>query len=87
MEMILIEKSVWLNSQLSVARFSGGIMFNGKYYNILGKEEDLVREDWEQVYIRLGRERIIEILMQGVTLSEAKKIKPTKGGSDEKNGV
>lgn len=39
-----------------------------------GEPADLVRADWVPVYRKLGRERFIEIVKQGLSLEEAKKI-------------
>lgn len=41
---ILIEKGYWMNSQLSVARFYGGIKYNDKVYKIVNKEGITVEE-------------------------------------------
>lgn len=40
-----------------------------------GEPADLVREDWIPIYKRLGREKTIELVKQGVTLAEARKIR------------
>lgn len=40
-----------------------------------GEPADLVREDWIPIYKRLGREKTIELVKQGVSLAEAKKIR------------
>ena len=80
---ILIERDVWLSSYLSVAKYYGGISLNGHEYSILGNMQDLVRDDWEGVYNRLGRDKVIELLKNNVSLSEAKKIKKEKKKIDE----
>jgi hypothetical protein len=50
---------------------------------VLGRAQDLVRDDWEGVYNRLGRDKVIELLKNNVSLSEAKKIKKEKKKNDE----
>lgn len=69
---ILIEKSYWANSQLSIARFYGGIRINGYEYNIMEGNHDLVRQDWCNVYMKLGRDKTIELVKSHTTLKEAK---------------
>lgn len=39
-----------------------------------GEPADLVRKDWIPVYKKLGRERTIELVKNGIDLKEAKKI-------------
>jgi hypothetical protein len=50
---------------------------------VLGRAQDLVRDDWKGVYNRLGRDKVIELLKNNVSLSEAKKIKKEKKKNDE----
>jgi hypothetical protein len=80
---IMIERDVWLSSYLSVAKYYGGISLNGHEYYVLGRAQDLVRDDWKGVYNRLGRDKVIELLKNNVSLSEAKKIKKEKKKNDE----
>lgn len=40
-----------------------------------GEPADLVREDWIPVYKRLGRDKTIELVKQGISLAEARKIR------------
>lgn len=40
-----------------------------------GEPADLVLEEWIPIYKKLGRERTIELVKQGVSLAEAKKIR------------
>lgn len=103
---ILIEEGYWMNSQLSIARFYGGIKFNGKEYKIVNKEgitvdelsnprsknyagngkyaipsgepADLVLEEWIPVYRKLGREGVMRLLDNGVTIEDAVKLCETK---------
>lgn len=53
---------IWLNSQLSVARYSGGIKINGSYYYIVGEEHDLVCKDFIPIFKKLGRTRFYETM-------------------------
>lgn len=39
-----------------------------------GEPADLVREDWIPVYRKLGRDRTLELVRDGVSLARAKKI-------------
>lgn len=39
-----------------------------------GDPADLVRKDWIPIYKKLGRDRAIELVKNGTTLKEAKKI-------------
>lgn len=62
MSPIIIHRDYWLNSQLSIARFYGGIGINEFQYILCGHEQDLVREDFYDLYISLGRDAFISIL-------------------------
>lgn len=64
MNAILMTKEVWMNSQFSIARFSGGIYINGKLYIVIGSEEDLVNNDFAKYYYKLGRDRFLQVLEQ-----------------------
>lgn len=44
MSPILMEEGYWANSQLSVARYFGGLQFNGKEYKIVNKDGITVEE-------------------------------------------
>jgi hypothetical protein len=39
-----------------------------------GEPADLVRKDWIPVYRKLGRDRTLELVREGVSLAEAKRI-------------
>lgn len=41
---IIMTEEYWKNSQFSVARFFGGMVFNGKHYSIVNKEGITVLE-------------------------------------------
>ena len=71
---ILIEESYWMNSQLSVARFYGGIKLNGEEYVIIPPKNDLLLKDWMPVYKKLGRERTIGLIKNGTSLEVAKQM-------------
>ena len=84
---IWIPEELWLNSQLSLARFSGGARIAGHQYIIVdkhgrdlyeasmakdregsdkaippGEPADLLRQDFQKYYKKLGREKFLEIL-------------------------
>lgn len=65
-------KEQWLDSQLSIARFYGGIRLNGVEYKVIPQTFDLVRKEWIPVYNAVGREKMIEFLKSKLTLKEAK---------------
>ena len=71
---ILIKEGYWMNSQLSVARFYGGIKFNGEEYVIVPPKNDLLMIKWVPVYKALGRERTVNLIMSGTSLEVAKKM-------------
>ncbi len=71
---ILMEEGYWMNSQLSVARFYGGIKFNGEVYVIVPPKNDLLLKDWVPVYKKLGRERTIGLIENGTSLDVAKQM-------------
>ena len=71
---ILIEEGYWMNSQLSVARFYGGIKFNGEEYVIVPPKNDLLLSKWVPVYKALGRERTVNLIKSGTSLEVAKKM-------------
>ena len=63
-----------MNSQLSVARFYGGIKFNGEEYVIVPPKNDLLLSKWVPVYKALGRERTVNLIKSGTSLEVAKKM-------------
>lgn len=71
---ILIEEGYWMNSQLSVARFYGGIKFNGEEYVIVPPKNDLLLSKWVPVFKALGRERTVKLIKNGTSLEVAKKM-------------
>ena len=72
MNMILMTAECWMNSQLSIARYTGSVRINGTEYVVVGS--DLLRKDWIPVYISLGRERTIGLIKNGTQLEVAKQM-------------
>lgn len=66
----------WMNSQLSVARFTGGITINGQRYVVMGT--DLLLADWVPVYTKLGRARTLGLITNGTSLNDVKKMLKAK---------
>lgn len=83
MNAILITKEVWLNSQLSIARFYGGIHINGTRYIIMGSEQDLVNNDFAKYYNKLGREKFVQILEQNKYASKTSVAQAMKNALSE----
>ena len=61
---ILMTKEYWLDSQFSIARFTGGMKLNGVEYWVVGEERDLIDSDFEKYYTKLGRNEFMRILEQ-----------------------
>ena len=72
MSTILIAAECWMNSQLSVARYTGSIRINGVEYIVAGT--DLLMKEWLPVYKKLGRERTIGLIKKGTQLHVAKEM-------------
>lgn len=97
---LVFAESAWMNSQLSVARFSGCCQLGGQRYIIVdkhgrdllecsriaekegrekaiepGEPADLIDSRLQKAYKRLGRDRIIELLRGGKSLTEINKTK------------
>ena len=72
MNAILMPAEFWMNSQLSIAKYSGGIKIDGVQYVVVGT--DLLRKDWIPVYTKLGRERTIGLIKNGTSLKVAKEM-------------
>ena len=96
---LLMTEDFWANSQLSIARYYGEIICNGRKYIIVdkhgrdlfecsaiadkegrekaiepGEPADLVLSTLKMAYRKLGRDRIIELIKQGKTEEEIKKL-------------
>lgn len=80
---ILIEEAYWMNSQMSVARFYGGMKFNGEEYVIVPPKNDLIQVKWVGVYRKLGRERTIGLIRNGTSLKVAKQIIKAKDNVEQ----
>lgn len=81
MNAILMPAEFWMNSQLSVAKYFGGIKINGVQYVVVGT--DLLREDWVPVYKKLGRERTIGLIKNGTSLKVAKEMIKAKNDVEQ----
>lgn len=75
---ILIKEDYWMNSQLSVARFYGGIKLHGEEYVIVPPKNDLILTKWAPVYKALGRDRTIKLINNGTSLEVAKQMLKAK---------
>lgn len=76
---ILMTYETWANSQLSIARHTGGLKIDGVFYMIISEYSnrytpDLLRFDWVPVYTKLGREKTIVLINNGTSLSVAKQM-------------
>lgn len=80
---ILIEEGYWMNSQLSVARFYGGIKFYGEEYVIVPPKNDLLLSKWVPVFKALGRDRTVELIKNGTSLEMAKQIIKAKDNVEQ----
>lgn len=80
---ILIEEGYWMNSQLSVARFYGGIKFGREEYVIVPPKNDLILSKWVPVYKKLGRNETIKLIKNGTSLEVAKKMIKAKGDVEQ----
>lgn len=67
---IIYRKQSWLNSQLSIARFYGGIKINGKLYIICGNANDLVLDKFVPIYRKMKRNDFIKVVTENKGLSE-----------------
>ena len=72
MNTILMTAECWMNSQLSIARYTGSIRINGVEYIVASS--DLLRKDWLPVYTKLGRDRTIGLINNGTSLEVAKEM-------------
>ena len=69
----------WANSQLSIARYAGGLRLNGHDYLLVSSSEnrytpDLVMLEWVRVYKRLGRKKTIGLIKNGTSLKVAEEM-------------
>ena len=88
----IIEYGFWSTSQLSIAKFYGGLVINGHEYKLLDSGEtavpglykpDLVRVDWCSLYKRYRR-GLRDFIRKGMTPSQVRKmLKDKKNGGDK----
>lgn len=67
MNIILLGKDYWMNSMFSVARHYGWTRIDGHEYRVMPPADDLVRSDWVKIYTKYGRDKVLELLKDGVT--------------------
>ena len=84
---IIINYDYWINSQLSIAKYYGGIRINGIEYLIMEVSNDLVRKDWCKVYEKLGLDKTIELIKSHITLKEAKELLKKKKVNEMELGL
>jgi hypothetical protein len=72
---VLMTADVWFNSQMSIARFNGGIRINGVSYIVYGEFNDLLDERFVPLYKRLGRKQFIALLKQHPNIDSPKDLK------------
>lgn len=76
---ILFTYESWANSQLSIARYAGGLRLDGHDYLLVFCDNnrltpDLVRADWVPVYMKLGRDKTLGLIKNGTSLKVAKEM-------------
>lgn len=73
---IMMGYDYWINGYFSVARFYGGVKFNGHQYCVVGKEQDLLLSDFMPLYNKMGREAFIRMIkdVKDLSLSKAKEV-------------
>lgn len=69
----------WANSQLSIARHTGGMKINGVFYMLISEQSnrytpDLLRYDWVPVYTKIGRDKTIGLIKNGTSLKVVKEM-------------
>lgn len=62
---IVIKYDFWINSQMSIARFYGGLRYNGKDYTIDHESKDLIRDDWFRYRMYFTYDEFIELVKEG----------------------
>lgn len=87
----IIEFGYWSTSQLSIAKFYGGLVINGHEYKLLDSGEaaapglykpDLVRADWCSLYKRYRR-GLRDYIRKGMTPSQVRKLLKAQKGDDK----
>lgn len=79
---IIIPECEWINSQLSIARYTGAVIINEKEYRVCGDSHDLVRKDYVALYKKIGRRKLQQYIQQGKTAKEIRIIINQKNGND-----
>ena len=73
---IMMGYDYWINTYFSVARFYGGMKYNGHSYFVVGKEQDLLLSEFIPLYNEMGREAFILMIddVKDLSLAKAKEI-------------
>lgn len=66
---IVMDFEYWHNSPLSIAKYYGGIVINKQRYVITDEPYDLIREDFEPFYKKLGREAFLQVIKDNYQVS------------------
>lgn len=67
---LIILKIYWLSSELSIARFYGGIKINGQQYDIVPPYDDLVRSDIKDIYQFFGRNQLMDFFSKKLSITQ-----------------
>ena len=70
MASLIITKKFWLSSELSLARFYGGIKINGHQYDIMPPSDDLVRSDIKDIYQFFGKEQLMDFFSKKLSINQ-----------------
>ena len=70
LDLIFIPKSYWISSELSIARFQGGIIINGQQYDIVPPYDDLVRSDIKDLYQFFGRTQLSDFAKNKLSINQ-----------------
>ena len=68
---IMMTKEYWMNSQLSVARFTLGCIVWGHEYLVDPPSGDMLRKDFISFYAKLGRDRFMQMLKDNPAVNDA----------------
>ncbi len=78
----IIQYEYWSQSQMSIAKYYGGLQINGRQFKLIDSGEpaapglckpDLVREDWCSLYKKYRR-GLKEYILKGMTPSQVRKL-------------
>lgn len=87
----IIQYEYWSSSQLSIAKYYGGMTINGRLYKLIDSVEpcppgkfkpDLVREDWCSLYKKYKR-GLREYIIKGMTASQVLKLLKSANDDDK----